>query len=61
MNTLKNAPKASVNFVRRHKVAISVAATAAICIAINRQAINNFNEFLEIEGLTDEWNNYLVS
>jgi hypothetical protein len=58
MNKIKKVAKAPVNFVVRHKVAVTAVTTAAICIAINRNAISNYNEFLEAKGLTEEFVNF---
>jgi hypothetical protein len=45
-----NPVRHPVKFVRRHKVAIAIVTTAAICIAINRQALGQHNDFLKEIG-----------
>jgi hypothetical protein len=48
-----NPVKHPVEFVRRHKVAIAIVGTAAICIAANRQALGQHNDFLKEIGQYD--------
>ena len=60
MNKIKKVIKAPVNFAGRHKIAITAVTTAAICIAINRNAISNYSDFIEAKGLTDEFVNFVV-
>lgn len=43
------------NFVNRHKVAISVTATAATCLVLNRIALRQHDEFLKEHDLYDEF------
>lgn len=43
------------NFVRRHKVAIAVIATAVPLLALNKRNINATNEFLKEHDLYDEY------
>lgn len=43
------------NFVRRHKTAIAVTATAAICYTVHAAAIKQHNEFLAEHGLLEEF------
>lgn len=45
------------NFVRRHKTAIAVTATAAICLTLNRIALAQHEAFLKERGLYDEFYN----
>lgn len=40
-------------FVRRHKTAVTVAATATVCYAVHRSAVKDWNEFLAEYHLTD--------
>lgn len=55
MNTIKNIPVRTKNFVVRHKTGFAVIATAFTCIAINRSAVKEYNAFLEKKGLLDEY------
>ena len=50
---MKNPVKPTVNFVRRHKVAIAIVGTAVICMYINRVALEQHNEFLMGNDLYD--------
>jgi hypothetical protein len=52
MNKFLNTAK---NIVVANKVTIAVVATTVICIAINRRAINQHNEFLTEKGLLEEF------
>ena len=52
-----NPVKHPVVFVRRHKVAIAIIGTAVICIAINRQALKQHNDFLKEIGQYDAFYN----
>lgn len=40
-------------FVKKHKVAISVTVTASICLALNRLALRDHNDFLKENNLYD--------
>lgn len=44
-----------MKFVRRHKTAIAVTATATICLALNRIALKQHDEFLKEHDLYDEF------
>lgn len=59
MKTVKDALRSAAEFVEDHKVAIavgvSVVATAALSIAVQRSAIKDWNEFLQTEGLTGKF------
>jgi hypothetical protein len=48
-------------FVSKHRVRIAVATTAVIttaaCVALNRSAVKQWNEFLDEKGLKDEFYN----
>lgn len=45
-------------FVRRHKTAVTIAATATVCYAIHRSAVNDWNDFLHETGMTDLYHNF---
>lgn len=55
MNNAKRAVVRTRKFVRDHKVAIAVTATAVTCIAINRMALKQHDDFLREHGLYDEF------
>lgn len=55
MNQLKKAVATSKKFVADHKVAIAVTATAVTCLAINRLALKQHNEFLKEHDLYDSY------
>jgi hypothetical protein len=44
-----------VKFVRRHKVAVAIVGTAAVCLYINRVALMQHNDFLKEKGLYEEF------
>jgi hypothetical protein len=46
---------AAKNFVARHKVAIAVTATAAVCYKVHSAAISQHNEFLKEHGLFEQF------
>lgn len=52
---LINAKNSAKEFVVKHKVAIAVVSTAAICGKINSYAIGQHNDFLREKGLYDEF------
>lgn len=56
---IKNTLNSVGEFVADHKVAITAVvtavATATVCIVINRGTVKEWNEFLEVEGLTDKF------
>lgn len=43
------------NFVRRHKMPIAVASTAATCLYLNNIALKQHEDFLKEKGLYDEF------
>lgn len=43
------------NFVEEHKVAIAVTATSTACLALNRVALKQHDEFLKEKGLYEEF------
>lgn len=47
--------KTAKDFVVKHKVAIAVVATTAICLKINRIALAQHIEFLKEKNLLDEF------
>lgn len=51
MNTIETTVASTKNFVHKHKTKIAVVATATICLAINRTALKQHNEFLKEHGL----------
>lgn len=51
----KSKTQAVKKFVRKHKTAIAVVTTAAICITINRMALKQHDNFLKERGLYDEF------
>lgn len=51
----ESIPTRAKNFVKRHKVAISVFTTATVCLWLNRVALRDHDEFLESKGLKDEF------
>jgi hypothetical protein len=59
MDAVKNALEHARDFVEDHKVAITAGiatvVTAAACIALHRSATKEWNEFLELKGLTKEF------
>ena len=61
VNAVKKTVVRTKEFVSDHKVVISVVATAtattAACIAMNRGAVKQWNEFLAERGLTNEFYN----
>lgn len=46
---------APVRFVSKHRVAIAVGVTAVTCMAINRAALKQHNEFLKEHGLYEQF------
>jgi hypothetical protein len=60
MNKIKKVAKASRNFVSRHKVAFAVIGTSAVCLALHNKSVNGWNEFVEQQGLTEEYNKFLL-
>lgn len=53
--TLTEKPRRIRKFVSRHKVAITVFATSACWIAMNRAALKQHNDFLKERGLYEEF------
>ncbi len=51
----KNIARKAKNFVVRHKTGLAVAATAGICLALNRVALKQHDEFLAEKGLLEEY------
>lgn len=51
----ETTPTRVKNFVRRHKTAIAVTTTAALCLVLNRMALASHDEFLKEKGLYDEY------
>lgn len=54
-DTVKQSVKSTTNFVRRHRVALAVVATTTVCVAVNRQAVMQYEQFLRDHGLYDEF------
>jgi len=44
-------------FVAKHKVALAVTTTAVICLALNRTALAQHNDFLKEHDLYEEFYN----
>lgn len=55
MNRIKKTYVSGRDFVRHHKVAIAVTATAGACLYINRLALRQHTEFLVEKGLLEEF------
>lgn len=55
MNPVKKTVVSTKNFVVRHKTAVAVAVTATVCLALNRSALNQHDEFLKEHGLFEEY------
>lgn len=55
MNNIKKAVASSKKFVADHKVAIAVTVTAVTCLAINRAALRQHNDFLKEHDLYDSY------
>lgn len=51
MNRAKIAAARTTLFVRNHRVAIAVTATAVICTAVHLKVIKGINEGLEAAGI----------
>jgi hypothetical protein len=58
MDKFKKVAKAPVNFVSKHRVAIAIIGTAAICTTISRSALQDANAFIESKGLMEEYGNF---
>lgn len=52
---VKKAAVSTKNFVYKHRVAIAVVATTAVCLKINNLALKQHNEFLKEKGLYEEF------
>jgi hypothetical protein len=59
VDAIKDALSKAKDFVTDHQVAIAAGVatvvTAAACIALQRSAVKEWNEFLAIEGLTEKF------
>jgi hypothetical protein len=55
MKNIKQKAVSTKNFVKAHKVAVTVVVTSAIWITINRAALKGHNEFLKEKGLWEEF------
>lgn len=53
----ESIPTRAKNFIVRHKVAVAVSVTTAVCLVLNRVALKQHDEFLESKGLKDEFYN----
>lgn len=53
--TVTNAASRVKNFVSRHKIAITVAATTTVCVVVQMKITKDWNEFLTEKGLLDEY------
>jgi hypothetical protein len=54
MNKVQQTAAAAKKFVVRHKTAVAVA-TASVCVALNRVALKQHNDFLKEHDLYDEF------
>lgn len=52
---MKNIVAPTIKFVANHKVAIAVVATTVVCIALNKTALKQHDNFLKEHGLFDEY------
>ena len=52
---IENAVASTKDFVSRHKTKLAVIATATICLALNRAALSQHNDFLKEHDLYDEF------
>lgn len=50
---MKKSIVSTKNFVKKHRVAIAVVTTAAICLKLNRMALADHDEFLKEHDLYD--------
>lgn len=55
MNHIEKATASAKNFVVRHKTKLAVAATATVCYAIHKSALDQHNEFLKEHGLYEQF------
>lgn len=57
MNTenLKKKTTSTVNFVKKHRVALAVTGTATACLLLHKSALRDHDEFLAEKGLLDEF------
>jgi hypothetical protein len=55
MNKVQQTAAAAKKFVVRHKTAVAVVATASVCVALNRVALQQHNDFLKEHDLYDEF------
>lgn len=55
--TIAKATTSTKNFVSRHRVALTAAATATACIVVQMKITNHWNDFLQEKGLSDEYYN----
>lgn len=55
MNIVKNVAVSSKKFVQRHKIAVTITATALVCGALNKAALRDHDNFLKEHGLYDEY------
>lgn len=56
-NKLAKAAASTTKFVKDHKVAIAVTATAATCLVVHRMALKDQMNFLKEKGLWEEFVN----
>jgi hypothetical protein len=63
MNRIKKAAVSAKNFADAHKTAITILAvgtvTTALCAQLNKLSVETYNEFIEEQGMTDKFNEYL--
>jgi hypothetical protein len=55
LDTVKTKAVATKNFVKKHRVAIAVAATSTVWFALQVRTASEFNEFLKEHDLFDEY------
>jgi len=52
---LSSTKDRTADFCRRHRTAITITATALVCLKVHNSAVEGWNEFLEEHDLTDKF------
>lgn len=55
MNHIKSVARSTRKFVADHKVGLAVVVTTFVCVAINREAIREHNDFLKEHNLYEKF------
>ena len=55
IEVVKTKANSAKSFVKRHQTAFAVGGTAVLCLALNRLALREHDEFLKEKGLHDEF------